>query len=39
MVYDAANRYLFERYLGRTSGLQTVVAECWDGVLAPAGCT
>jgi len=32
-VYDAANRYLFERYRDRRSGLQTVVAECWDGVL------
>jgi D-aminopeptidase len=32
-VYDAANRYLFERYPERRSGLQTVVAECWDGLL------
>ena len=32
-VYDAAMAYLLRRYPERDSGLQLVVAECWDGLL------
>jgi D-aminopeptidase len=32
-VYDAVIEYLFRRDPERRSGLQAVVAECWDGIL------
>ena len=32
-VYDAVIAYMFERDSSRTSGLQAVVTECWDGLL------